>query len=329
MLMREIDNQNIHCLVTGANGFVGRVLCDTLMQRGHKVRGAVRYSDESRNSKVPYVAVGEINSQTDWTEVVANIDVVIHLAARVHVMHETSKDPLGDFRNMNVSATEQLARAAAGNGVKRLVYVSSIKVNGEKTQYEQSFNEFDAPSPRGHYAVSKWEAEQALLRVASETGLEIVIVRPSLIYGRGVKGNFAQMLKILAMGIPVPLASARNLRSLVYIGNFVDALLLCATHPAAAGQVYLVSDGEDVSTPDLLRQLGTAMGHPARLLPCPLSFLKFAGKLFGKSDQIDRLLDSLQVNSGKIRRDLSWQPPYTLQQGLKETAEWFRNTNAG
>jgi nucleoside-diphosphate-sugar epimerase len=255
-------------------------------------------------------------------------------------MHEAAENPLEEFRKVNVAGTEHLARSAAACGVKRLVFVSSIKVNGEGTFPVSSkskkippspplqkwginktaFSEVDEACPQDPYGVSKWEAEQALHRVAAETGLEVVIVRPPLVYGAGVKGNFAQMLKVLSKGIPLPLASVGNLRSLVYIGNFVDALLICATHSAAAGQTYLVSDGEDVSTPDLLRQLGAAMGHPARLLPLPPALLRLAGRLIGKSDQIDRLLGSLQVDSSKIRHELGWKPPYTLQEGLRLTA---------
>jgi nucleoside-diphosphate-sugar epimerase len=345
-------------LVTGANGFVGRFLCDSLLQHGDIVRGVVRSNDVILNSKISRVLVGEINPQTDWSAALAGVDVVIHLAARVHVMHETSSEPLEAFRRTNVFGTDHLARCASAQGVRRLVFVSSIKVNGESTYPASSntkqippspplseagslrssgapngvplagikwgikkseFCEADEANPQDPYGVSKWEAEQALHRVAKETGLEVVIVRPPLVYGAGVKGNFAQMLKVLAKGIPLPLASVSNLRSLVYIGNFVDALLKCATHPAATGQTYLVSDGEDVSTPELLRQLGAAMGHPARLLPCPPILLILAGRLLGRSDQIERLLGSLQVDSSKIRRELGWQPPFTLQEGLRLT----------
>ena len=333
-------------LVTGANGFVGRVLCDSLLQHGHNVRGAVRSNDVNLNSKTLRVLVGEINSLTDWSAALAGVDVVIHLAARVHVMHETSSDPLSEFRLTNVQGTEHLARSAAAYGVKRLVFVSSIKVNGESTfpvavsalekippgppftkwgTLRPIFSEKDEANPQDPYGVSKWEAEQALHRVAQKTGLEVVIVRPPLVYGAGVKGNFAQMLKVLSMDFPLPLASVSNLRSLVYIGNFVDALWTCATHPAAAQQTYLVSDGADVSTPDLLYQLGAAMGHPAKLLRFPPPLLKIAGKMLGKADQVDRLLGSLQVDSSKIRRELDWSPPYTLQQGLRVTAEWYRD----
>jgi nucleoside-diphosphate-sugar epimerase len=202
-----------------------------------------------------------------------------------------------------------------------LVYVSSIKVNGEATNGVRKFSESDAPHPQDPYGISKMEAEEALHRVAAETRLEVVIVRPPLVYGAGVKGNFAQMLKVLAKGIPLPLASVNNRRSLVYVGNLVDALILCATHPAAVGQTYLVSDGEDVSTPDLLRQLGGAMGHPARLIPCPQALLRLGGRMAGKADQVERLLGSLQVDSGKIRRELGWMPPYTVSRGLQATAE--------
>lgn len=327
-------------LVTGANGFVGKSICAELQRQGYEAWGAVRRNDVVLNSKISQISVGEINTLTDWSAALAGVDVVIHLAARVHVMNEASGDPLTEFRKTNVQGTEHLARSAAAHGVKRLVFVSSIKVNGESTFPDSSsslreippgpplskwgkikpvFSEADEANPQDPYGVSKWEAEQALQRVAQETGLEVVIVRPPLVYGAGVKGNFAQMLKVLAKGIPLPLASVNNLRSLIYIGNFVDALMICATHPAAAGQTYLVSDGEDVSTPDLLCQLGLAMGRPARLLPCPPILLKLAGRLVGKSDQIDRLLGSLQVDSSKIRRDLGWQPPFTLHEGLRLT----------
>ncbi len=311
---------SMRVLVTGANGFVGRVLCTTLTQHGYAVRGAVRSSAAS--TQAPCVAVGEITEQTDWSVALTDVDVVIHLAARVHVMRDTAVDPLAEFRRVNTAGTEHLARCAAASGVKRLVYVSSIKVNGEETHGGKKFSEADTPAPQDAYDVSKWEAEKALHRVAHETGLEVVIVRPPLVYGPGVKGNFAQMLAVVAKGVPLPLASVHNRRSLIYVGNLVDALITCATHPAAAGQTYLVCDGEDVSTPDLLRQLAVAMGVPSRLFPCPAMLLRLAGKLAGKSQQLERLLGSLQVDNGKIRRDLNWRPPYSLQAGLQATAEW-------
>lgn len=326
MIKRQIEEGKIRFLVTGANGFVGRALCATLVQHGHDVRGAVRRSDIALNSNISRVTVGEINAQTDWSAALSGIDVLIHLAARVHVMHETSADPLDEFRRTNVQGTEHLARRAAAQGVKRLVFVSSIKVNGEETTGGQRYTEHDVPSPQDTYGVSKWEAEQALHRVAKETGLEVVIVRPPLVYGPGVKGNFERMLQVLNEGVPLPLASVNNLRSLIYVENLADALRVCAIHPAAAGETYLLGDGDDISTPDMLRQLALAMGKPARIFPFPAVLLRLAGNLLGKSEEIARLLGSLQIDSGKIRRELNWQPPFTLQQGLQATAEWYRTS---
>lgn len=313
-------------LVTGANGFVGQALCEQALKEGFLVRGSLRKPSDALPN-IEKVIIGEINDETKWSAALHNVDVVIHLAARVHVMRESAENPIEEFRKVNVAGTEHLARSAAACGVKRLVFVSSIGVHGKQTILGRSFSELDNPYPHNDYALSKWEGELALHRVAHETGLEVVIIRPPLVYGADAPGNFAQMLKVLAKNIPLPLASIENRRSLVYIGNFVDVLLKCATHEAAAGQTYLVSDGEDVSTPDLLRQLGAAMGHPAHLWPCPPVLLKLAGRLVGKSGQIERLLGSLQVDSSKIRRELGWQPPYTLQQGLQATAEWYRNSN--
>ena len=248
-------------LITGANGFVGQPLCAELLRRGQAVRAAVRAANVPVEN-VEVAAVGSIDGTTDWTDALRGVNVVVHLAARVHVMRDDAADPLAEFRKVNVYGTANLAQQAARAGVKRLVYVSSVKVNGEGTLSpslpprklspqgggeRNIFTEDDMAAPQDPYAVSKWEAEQTLHRIAQESGLEVVILRPPLVFGPGVKGNFAQMLKVLAKGIPLPLASVSNLRSLVYLGNFVDALVTCATQPAAAGQTYLVSDGEDVS----------------------------------------------------------------------------------
>lgn len=307
------------CLVTGASGFVGRSLCAEMVARGSAVRAVSR--TPLGLSGVESVSVGQIDGQTDWGDALRDVAVVIHLAARVHVMHDDAADPLAEFRSVNVAGTERLARSAAASGVRRLVYVSSIKVNGDATYGAERYTEADVPSPQDPYGVSKWEAEQVLQRVAQEVGLEVVIVRPPLVYGAGVKGNFAQMLKVLAKGVPLPLASVRNQRSMVYVGNLADALILCAAHPAAAGQTYLVCDGEDVSTPELLRRLGRVIGRPARLFPCPLFLLELAGSMLGRRDQIDRLLGSLRVDNGKIRRELAWMPPYSVHDGLARVAD--------
>lgn len=309
-------------LITGANGFVGLSLCLAALLRGFRVKGATR-NVAHLDAGVENVVVGQVDESTNWDKVLQGVNVVIHLAARVHVMHDRAASPLAEFRRVNTAGTEHLARSAAASGAKRFVYVSSIKVNGEGVANDYAYRETDAPAPQDPYGISKCEAEQALHRVAAETGLDIVIVRPPLVYGAGVKGNFAQMMRILDRGLPLPLGSILNQRSLVYLGNLVDALLLCATHPQAAGRTYLVSDGEDVSTPDLLRKLGDAMECPARLFPCPTGLLKLAGTMVAKVDQVERLTGSLRVDSGKIRRELGWTPPFSMEDGLRETARGY------
>lgn len=305
-------------LITGASGFVGKPLCLQMIRQGYSVRAAIR-SSTLPIENVEVVPVGTISATTDWSVALATIDTVIHLAARVHVMNDYALDPLDEFRKVNVDGTLNLARQAATAGVKRFIFISSVKVNGERTEIGEPFTEVNQPNPQDAYGISKLEAEQGLLKIAQETGMKVVIVRPPLVYGAGVKGNFAQMIKVLASGIPLPFASVKNLRSYVYVENLVDALILCATHPKAAGQTYFVSDGEDISTPDLLHKLSSAMGQHVRLLPCSPIFMRLAGRLFGMSDKVERLLGSLQVDSTKIRRELGWQPPFTLDQGLRVT----------
>src|SRR3990167_1324912 len=240
-------------LVTGANGFVGQALCGEMLRQGWQVSAAVRAPCQLPVA-VATVSVGAIDGETNWA------DVVIHLAARVHVMEDMAADPLAEFLKVNAQGTANLARQAAAAGVKRLVYVSSIKVNGEQTSETQPFAESDPPDPQDAYAVSKWQAEQALHGVAHETGLEVVIVRTPLVYGPGVKGNFIRLLAAVDKGIPMPLAGVRNKRSLIYLDNLAGALILCASHPAAAGKTYLVRDGEDVSIPELVRQIAAGLG---------------------------------------------------------------------
>lgn len=305
-------------LVTGANGFVGRALCKELLARGFQVRGATRKACRLAG-EVDNAIVGEIGGATNWVDALRGVDIVIHLAARVHVMHDESKDPLAEFRTVNTQGTEHLALTAAACGVKRLIYASSIKVNGEETSDGHIYSELDIPAPQDPYGISKWEAELTLKRVSQQTGLEIVVVRPPLVYGEEVKGNFAQMMKVISNGTPLPLGSVQNQRDLVYVGNLVDALIVCALHPSAAGQTYLVSDGQSVSTPELLKHLADAMGMPICLFRCPIMLLRIAGKITGKSMQIARLLGSLQVNSDKICKQLNWHAPYTLQAGLERT----------
>ena len=310
-------------LVTGANGFVGKALCAELLRQGETVRAAVR-SANATVEDVEMAVVGSIDGDTDWADALRGADVVIHLAARVHVMKDTAVDPLAEFFKVNLYGTSNLAQQAACAGVKRLVYVSSVKVNGEQTTEAQPFAESEEPNPQDPYAISKWRAEQDLQRIAQETGLEVVIVRPPLVYGPGVKGNFISLLAAIDRGIPLPLAGANNVRSLVYVDNLADALIACATHPAAAGQTYLVSDGDDVSTAILVEKIARALGRNSRAFYFPLALLRAMAAALGRAERVDRLFGSLRVNDEKLRRELCWSPPYKLEQGLRKTAEWYR-----
>lgn len=316
-------------LITGATGFVGRVLCGQLAARGTAVRAAVRTLPIAVNGfdRVEQVAVGRIGCATDWRDALRNVDAVVHLAARVHVMHETRSNPLGAFRRMNVEGTERLARQAADAGVKRLVYVSSIKVNGE-TSGNQAFTAEDPPGPQDPYATSKWEAEQTLLTLAEKTGMEVVIVRPPLVYGPRVKGNFFRLLRLVDSGLPLPLGALTNSRSLVGIDNLCDMLRVCLEHRAAANQVFLVSDGEDLSTRDLVLRLAEAMNRPVCLVPVPPALLRIAGVVTGKSAEIKRLCETLQVDMTKAPLALGWQPPVSVLKGLRDTVGWYLSEKA-
>jgi nucleoside-diphosphate-sugar epimerase len=266
--------------------------------------------------------IASVNADTDWSNSLIGADVVIHLAGRVHVAKETAVSPLAAYREVNTAGTEQLARAAAAAGIKRLVYVSTIKVNGEQT-VSAPFTEADAPRPVDAYAISKWESEQALHRIGTESGLEIVILRPPLVYGSGVGANFSRLLHLVQRCIPLPLASVSNRRSLIYVQNLADAILVSATHPRATGQTFLISDGEDVSTPELIRRIAEVMGLPSRMFRCAPSLLNAVASIVGKSAEVGRLLGSLAMDSTRFRSETGWIPPYSLSQGLRETIEWY------
>jgi len=306
-------------LVSGAAGFVGRALCDQLTVAGHALVPTVRRASGLRNERV----IGEIGASTDWQTALVGCDAVVHLAARVHVMDDTTQNSLALYRATNTEGTLNLARQAVEAGVKRFVFISTIKVNGEGR--DAPYRETDAPAPEDAYAISKWEAERGLLRIAQATGLELVIQRPPLVYGPGVKANFLRLMRMVEHGFPLPLGAIHNRRSLLYLGNFVDAIRLCVEHPAAAGQTFLLDDGVPVSTPELIRALARAMGRSAHLLAVPVGVLELAGALLGKRAAVARLTGSLFVDSTAIRSRLGWVPPYTLQQGLAATvADWQR-----
>jgi len=305
-------------LVTGATGFVGQALLAELRARHHGVVPVVRTAVPDEHA----VSVGDIDGATDWHDALAGVEAVVHLAARVHVMHDTATDPLALYRATNTDATLNLARQAARAGVGRFVFVSSVKVNGEGR--DAPHRETDAAAPEDAYAISKWGAEQGLRRIARETGLEVVVLRPPLVYGPGVKANFLRLMRLVDKGWPLPLGAVENRRSLVYLGNFVDAIRLCVEHPAAAGQTFLIDDGQPVSTPELVRAVARAMGRSARLLPAPAGMLEFAGALIGKRAAVARLTGSLWVDSSLIRARLGWTPPYSMAEGLAETVRWYR-----
>ena len=310
--------------VTGANGFIGAALTHKLCEKGYDVRGIVRLKERllNRNSRLKIFAAGEINDDTNWNDALKGIDVVIHLASLVHELIDVSINPLADYRRVNTDGTQRLAEMSAGAGVKRLIFISTIKVNGEKTAGD-AFTENHLAHPQDPYAISKWEAEQVLHNISDATGLEVVILRSPLVYGPGVKANFLRLLGMVNKNIPLPLSMVNNKRSMIYIGNLVDAIIKCVEHPDAVNKTFLVSDGQDVSTPDLIRMIAGALGKKARLFPCPAPLLEMIGKITGKSSEVERLTGSLQIDSTKIRRELSWTPPFTMEQGLRMTADWF------
>ena len=313
-------------LVTGANGFVGTALCKQLLASGIEVHAATRSGSTLPSSEPLRVfTVGELGQNPDWLPALTGVDAVIHLAARVHLMNDDAIDPLREYLKINVEATLNLARQAAAAGVKRFVYLSSIKVNGEFTSKGKPFRETDITNPQDSYAISKLRAEEGLRTLAAETGMEVVIIRPPLIYGPGVKANFAKLLKCVDKGIPLPLGAVANKRSFIFVDNLCDALLKCVTHPAAAGRTYLISDGNDISTAELVEAMALALNRPVRLLSVPVSLIRTAAKTVGRGAVVDRLTQSLVVDSSNISKDLEWCPPYTVAHGLGVTAEWYRS----
>lgn len=304
--------------VTGATGFIGRALCSHLVAKDdYIVVPAVSHMSGLRDE----IVVGNNNAAMDWRSVLAHCDAVVHLGARVHRMEGTPRNPLALYRASNTDTTLNLARQAAESGVKRFVFISTAKVNGEGR--ESPYTENEPAAPEDAYAISKWEAEQGLHQIARETGLEVVILRPPLVYGPGVAANFLNMMRWLYKGVPLPLGAIHNRRSLVGLDNLVDFIVTCLDHPAAANQIFLVADGEDISTADLLRRMAAALKVPARLIPVPQNLLEVSLKLIGKNALARRLCGSLRLDISKAETVLDWHSPLSVNEGLQRTADYF------
>ncbi len=311
------------CLVTGASGFVGRAVIATMEQQGRAVRitGRDPLSQPMQGPAQVTTAGDLVDTRADWSEAVSGVAAVIHLAARAHILRDQASDPLMAYRAANTAGTLRLAEQAAAAGVRRFVFISTVKVNGEASAPGEALHEAMAPTPADPYALSKHEAEQGLRTIAARTGMEVVIIRPPLVYGPGVKANFAALMRAVSRGWPLPLGAIDNRRSLVALDNLVDFILTCLEHPSAANQTFLVSDGEDLSTPDLLRRLGQAMCRPVRLLPVPPPLLTAGATLLGRRAAAERLCGNLQVDIRKARTLLDWAPPISVDEGLRRAAQ--------
>ncbi|HET8701112.1 MAG TPA: NAD-dependent epimerase/dehydratase family protein [Nitrococcus sp.] len=300
--------------VTGASGFIGGAFLEQLARERHNVVALVRRPTALQGATVR--VVGDLENAKGLAEALKGVDVLIHLAARAHVMREQSFGTLPLYRAVNVEGTRRLAAAAVAAGVRRIVFVSSIKVNGERTA-ARPFTAGDEPAPQDAYGVSKREAEAALWRIAGETDLEVTVIRPPLVYGPSVKGNMRRLASLVQRGLPLPFGAVRNRRSFVSVYNLCDLLVRCIEHPAAAGQIFLASDGEDLSTPGLIREMAAALSRPVRLWPVPVPVLRLMGRLTGSLDEIDRLCDSLQMDIAKTRELLGWHPPLSIREGFR------------
>jgi nucleoside-diphosphate-sugar epimerase len=311
-------------LITGINGFVGKALGNELVGKGFNVNGAVRaLGSVNFSDTIAKFVITDIDSNTDWQKALQSVDVVIHLAARVHVMKDAAIDALAEFRRVNVEGALNLARQAVEAGVQRFIFISSIKVNGEGTLLGRLYTAEDQPAPVDPYGISKREAEDALRQLASATGMEVVIIRPPLIYGPGVKANFQSMMRWLDKGVPLPLGAIHNQRSLVALDNLIDLIVTCIHHPAAANQIFLAGDGEDLSTTELLQRMAAALGKKAWLTPVPELILICGARLLGRQAITQRLCGSLQVDISKARDLLDWKPPVSVDEALRKTAQYY------
>jgi nucleoside-diphosphate-sugar epimerase len=312
--------------VTGSSGFIGKSLCDQLINRQYYVNATVRKSNKifmkpHKNLKI--FEIENIPSENNSFKDFLKNDCIVHCAARAHVMKETEKDSLAAYRKVNVEGTKNLAEQAVAFGVKRFIFLSSVKVNGEQTIGSASFQHNDISRPEDAYGISKWEAEQELWKISKRTGLEVVIIRSPLVYGEGLKGNFLRLLDLVYKEVPLPFLKVENSRSFIGLDNLIHLIALCINHPKAPGETFLISDGEDISTPELIRKLTRAMEKSSRLFPASVSLIKLISYLIGKSSEAKRILGSLRVDSSRARKVLGWSPPFSLDEGLKKTVQWY------
>lgn len=307
-------------LVTGANGLVGRAVVAALEKNEMQIFRAVRNATD-----LSEITVGELNEQTSWSAVLSSsIDIVVHLSGKVAQLDKNVKSESSQYHIVNTLGSANLARQCASHGVRRFVFVSTVKVLGEGK--DERYQAADLAAPEDAYALSKWAAEQALWQISKESGMEVVIIRPPLVYGPGVKANFLQLMRAIDVRLPLPLGAIRNRRSLIYLGNLVDAIVRCLAHPKAVGKTFMVSDNHDVSTPELVRQLAKALGKSPVLLPFPVGWMEIVGGLLGKASSVDRLAGSFAVDITLIQKELGWVPPYSMEMGLAATAEWYRQS---
>tara|TARA_B100000989_G_C19525244_1_gene466475 strand:- start:1100 stop:2050 length:951 start_codon:yes stop_codon:yes gene_type:complete len=306
--------------VTGAKGFIGAPLCKALSSLDKSIRGFVRNLDSNKNSsKIQYVSVGDISSKINWKDKLKGFDCVIHCAGKSHVMNKIKN--FDEYQLVNTEGTRQLAEQAAEVGVRRLIFLSSIKVNGNSTgkfDNREAFTNNDIPNPEDDYAISKFKAEESLWQISAKTGLEVVIVRLPLVYGKDAKGNLARLIKLVESGFPLPLSMIKNQRSMIGIDNLIDLLICCTEHPYAAGKTFLVSDGEDLSTSELINFIASSMGRKVHLFPVPIFLLKFLSYIFGKHQEINRLIESLKIDSNYTKETLNWKPPLSVKEGIRK-----------
>ncbi|MBU4376269.1 MAG: NAD-dependent epimerase/dehydratase family protein [Candidatus Omnitrophica bacterium] len=306
-------------LITGATGFIGKALCEALYECDFDLRAAVRQKDDKLSVNYEIVEIGDIGPQTNWQKALVGVDIVVHSAGRAHILGNKADNSLAAFRRVNALGTERLARMAAKWGVKKFIFISSVKVNGEGAP--RSYTENDLPAPKDAYGISKQEAEGLLARIAAETGLQCIVLRLPLVYGPGVKANFKNLIKMAGLGLPLPFGGITNRRSFIYLGNLIDAIITCVTHPLAAGETFMVSDGEDISTPKLIKMIAFAMDKKALLFSLHPGILRMLGKIAGKGEEVEKLTRTLLIDSSKIRNLLGWKPPFTIEEGIKKTVK--------